>query len=148
MLNHAAIAARIPHSGRMCLLDRVIHWDNQGVRCAAISHRDIGNPLREANGLPVWAGIEYAAQAAAVHGALMNQDAAPRAGVLAGLRNVNAYCRRLDEIEPELLLEATLLHSDPAGGIYEFEMRAGERLLLSGQFTLMFPGLPRGGANS
>ena len=148
MLDHAAIAARIPHSGRMCLLDRVIHWDGRRVCCAATSHRDFDNPLREAAGLPVWAGIEYAAQAAAVHGALVHQYPAPRAGVLAALRNVNANCERLDEIELELLLDATLLHSDPAGGIYAFEMRAGEKLLLSGQFTLMFPGLQRGSGNS
>lgn len=148
MLDHAAIAARIPHSGRMCLLDRVIHWDERGVRCAATSHRDTDNPLREATGLPVWAGIEYAAQAAAVHSALIHQRPAPRAGVLAALHNVNASCGRLDEIELELLLDATLLHSDPAGGIYAFEMRAGEDLLLRGQFTLMFPGLQRSGGNS
>ena len=148
MLDHAAIAARIPHAGRMCLLDRVIRWDKHGVHCAAKSHRDTDNPLREATGLPVWAGIEYAAQAAAVHGALIHPHPAPRAGVLAALRNVNARCGRLDQIELELLLDATLLHSDPAGGIYGFEMRAGENLLLSGQFTLMFLGLPHGGANS
>ena len=145
MLDRAAIAARIPHSGRMCLLDRVIHWDARGVRCAATSHRDADNPLREATGLPVWAGIEYAAQAAAVHGSLLDRHPAPRVGVLAALRNVNASFGRLDEIEAELLLGATLLHSDRAGGIYGFEMRAGEDLLLSGQFTLMFAGLPRDG---
>ena len=148
MLDHAAIAARIPHSGRMCLLDRVIRWDGRGVRCAAMSHRDTDNPLREATGLPVWAGIEYAAQAAAVHSALIHRLPAPRTGVLAALRNVNASCGRLDEIELELLLDATLLHSDPGGGIYAFEMRAGEDLLLSGQITLMFLGLKRGDASS
>lgn len=143
MLDQAAIAARIPHSGRMCLLDRVIHWDARGVRCAATSHRDPDNPLREATGLPVWAGIEYAAQAAAVHACLLDRHRAPRVGVLAALRNVNASSGRLDEIESELLLGATLLHSDPAGGVYGFEMHAGENLLLSGQFTLMFARLPR-----
>ena len=25
-LDHAGIAARIPHSGRMCLLDRLLSW--------------------------------------------------------------------------------------------------------------------------
>jgi len=132
----------------MCLLDRVIRWDGRGVRCAAMSHRDTDNPLREATGLPVWAGIEYAAQAAAVHSALIHRLPAPRTGVLAALRNVNASCGRLDEIELELLLDATLLHSDPGGGIYAFEMRAGEDLLLSGQITLMFLGLKRGDASS
>lgn len=138
MLDHAAIASRIPHAGSMCLLDRVVHWDERGIRCAARSHCDPVNPLREAGGLPVWAGIEYAAQAAAIHGALMYPQPAPRAGVLAALRNVNATCVWLDRIDGEMMLEATLLHADAAGGIYSFEVRSGESLLLSGQFTLMF----------
>ena len=139
MLDRAAIAARIPHTGKMCLLERVVDWDERGIRCAAISHQDTDNPLRESGGLPVWAGIEYAAQAAAVHGALIDPRAAPRAGVLAALRNVNAACDWLDNIDGELLLGTTLLHSDAAGGIYHFEVNASDDLLLSGQFTLMFP---------
>ena len=137
VLDRAAIAARIPHAGKMCLLERVIDWDERGIRCAALSHRDIDNPLREADGLPVWASIEYAAQAAAVHGALMQPQAAPRAGVLAALRNVNATCEWLDRVDGELMLSASLLHADAAGSIYSFEVRGSETLLLSGQFTLM-----------
>ena len=138
VLDHAAIAACIPHAGRMCLLDRVVVWDERGIRCAALSHRDRDNPLREAGGLPVWAAIEYAAQAAAVHGALMHPRSAPRVGVLAALRNVNPACDWLDRIGGELMLGATLLHADAAGAIYGFEAHISESLLLSGQFTLMF----------
>ena len=138
LLDHAAIAARIPHAGRMCLLERVLHWDQNGIRCAAISHRDVDNPMRDSQGLSGWAAIEYAAQAAAVHGALVNLETAPRAGVLAALRNVNVYCDRLDIIHTELIFSASLLHSDSAGAIYRFEAHAGEKLLIDGQFTLMF----------
>ena len=53
--------------------------------------------------------------------------------------------RLLDRIEEDLSVEVGLLHSDPAGGIYRFDMRAGEKLLLSGQFTLMFGGEFAGG---
>ena len=137
-LDHAAIAARIPHAGKMCLLERVVDWDERRILCAALSHRDADNPLRETGGLPVWAGIEYAAQAAAVHGALVQPQLAPRAGVLAALRKVNATCKWLDRIDGELMLSAILLHTDPAGSIYSFEVRGSESLLLSGQFTLMF----------
>ena len=142
MLDRAAIAARIPHAGRMCLLDRVLDWDPSGIRCAALSHRDADNPLREPAGLPVWAGIEYAAQAAAVHGALAGGQPAPRAGLLGALRNVQATCEWLDPIDGELIVAATLLHSDPAGAVYLFavharDRHANERLLLKGQFTLM-----------
>ncbi len=127
----------------MCLLDRVVSWDASSIRCAALSHRDPANPLREAGGLPVWAGVEYAAQAAAVHGSLLLDEQAPRVGVLAKLRDAAPSCEHLDAVEEELLLEATLEHRDPAGAIYSFVVSAGARTLLAGQFTLMFAGSAR-----
>jgi predicted hotdog family 3-hydroxylacyl-ACP dehydratase len=138
MLGREEIAMRIPHAGRMCLLDRVLDWDAGHIRCSAESHRDADHPLREREGLPVWAGIEYAAQAAAVHGALLAATAQPRAGRLARLSNVRPGCEWLDRIPSPLEFSATLLHRDPAGGIYAFEARGDGALLLQGQFTLMF----------
>lgn len=138
MLDHAAIAARIPHAGRMCLLERVRHWDAQGIDCVALSHHATDNPLRTAQGLPVWTGIEYAAQAAAVHSALVQAQATARSGVLAAVRNVVATTPWLDRIPSELRLRATRLHGDAAGAIYRFEIMAETNTILSGQFTLMF----------
>jgi predicted hotdog family 3-hydroxylacyl-ACP dehydratase len=54
----------------MCLLDRVVHWDSQRIHCRASSHRSADNPLRSRDQLSAACGIEYAAQAMAVHGAL------------------------------------------------------------------------------
>ena len=45
-LDRAGIAARIPHQGRMCLLDRVLEWDDNRILCSAASHRAGDNPLR------------------------------------------------------------------------------------------------------
>ena len=137
-LDHAAIAARIPHTGRMCLLDRVLQWDAHTIRCSATSHRDQDNPLREADGLAALAGIEYAAQAAAVHGALLLDAAVPRSGVLASLKNVTATQQWLHEIADDIMIEVNLLHSDAAGGVFAFTVMAGEARVLSGQFTLMY----------
>ena len=137
-LDHADIAARIPHAGRMCLLDRVLYWDAHGIRCSATSHRDKNNPLREAGGLSALAGMEYAAQAAAVHSALLLDEAVPRSGVLAALKNVTASRLWLHEINEDIVVEASLLHGDPAGGIFAFTVFAGEERVLSGQFTLMY----------
>ena len=137
-LDHAAIAARIPHTERMCLLDRVLQWDAHGIRCSATSHRDIDNPLREAGGLATLAGIEYAAQAAAVHGALLLNAIVPRSGVLAALKNVTATRQWLHEIADDIVIEVNLLHSDAAGGVFAFAVLAGEVRVLSGQFTLMY----------
>ncbi|SCC92600.1 putative 3-hydroxylacyl-(Acyl carrier protein) dehydratase-like protein [Thiomonas sp. X19] len=70
-LDHAWIAAHIPHQGSMCLLDAVLRWDAQHIVCSATSHRDASNPLRQFDRLGAACGIEYAAQAMAVHGALV-----------------------------------------------------------------------------
>jgi predicted hotdog family 3-hydroxylacyl-ACP dehydratase len=131
----------------MCLLDRVLDWDARHIRCSAENHRDTDHPLREHRGLPVWAGIEYAAQAAAVHGSLLHAAARPRAGLLGKVRNVRPGCEWLDRIASPLVFGATLLHGDTLGGIYAFEAHGDGTLLLQGQFTLIFPracdGAPR-----
>lgn len=138
MLDRAAIAARLPHAGRMCLLDRVLHWDERSIRCSAVSHRDCDHPLREAGGLATLAGIEYAAQAAAVHGTLLNATAAPRSGVLAALKNVTTTRPWLHDVAGDIVIETTLLHSDPTGGIFAFALFVDTESVLSGQFTLMY----------
>lgn len=138
MLDRAAIDNLLPHAGRMCLLDRVLNWDTSSIRCRAVSHRDVDNPLREVGGLAMLVGIEYAAQAAAVHGGLLSGATKPRSGVLASLRNVITARDWLHEIAGEILVETILLHSDPAGGIFDFALFAGAERVLSGQFTLMF----------
>ena len=69
MLDRAAIAASIPHHGAMCLLDAVVDWSETAIFCRAVSHTDPANPLRADGRLGAEAGIEYAAQARAVHGA-------------------------------------------------------------------------------
>ena len=137
MLGRDAIAARIPHTGRMVLLDRVLEWDAQSISCGTRSHLDAHNPLRDPGGLPVWAGVEYAAQAAAVHGTLL-AGAAPRRGYLALARDVRPHCERLDSIEGELVVRVALVHADPAGAIYDFELTCATRVLLTGRATLMY----------
>ena len=71
MLDRTAIAARIPHQGDMCLLDTVRDWNASIIQCTASSHRRADNPLRNDAQLGIAAGIEYAAQAMALHGGLL-----------------------------------------------------------------------------
>src|SRR5205814_1511307 len=40
------IRSLIPHSGSMCLLERVLEWDDRSIVCASNTHRDPINPLR------------------------------------------------------------------------------------------------------
>ena len=138
LLNREWIEARIPHQGRMCLLDEVIDWNAQYIRCATATHRAPDNPLRSHGRLGSAAGIEYAAQAMALHGALAGSAAAPQVGLLAGLRDVRLFVARLDDIESDLICEVTLLAGDSRTALYEFALRDRDRSLLSGRASVIF----------
>jgi predicted hotdog family 3-hydroxylacyl-ACP dehydratase len=88
----------------------------------------------------VWAGIEYAAQAVALHRAL--GDAAtrrPRIGFLGALRDVVCAVERLDDVGDVLVVVATRLFADGNGAVYGFAVRAESReaILLSGRATVV-----------
>lgn len=138
-LDRAWIAAHIPHGGTMCLLEEVLDWDATTIRCRATSHRSPGNPLRAHGRLGAACGIEYAAQAMAVHGALLaGPTAAPRAGVLASARGVMLAVARLDDCADDLVAVATCVHGDAAMVLYDFSVSAAERVLLAGRATIAF----------
>ncbi len=128
-LDHAWIAAHIPHQGRMCLLDEVLSWDAQQLLCRAGSHRAADHPLRAHGRLGGACAIEYAAQAAAVHGALLQPSAPSRPGVdagprlLASARAVELAVRRLDDIAGDLLISAVRLQDDARGALYAFVLQ-------------------------
>jgi predicted hotdog family 3-hydroxylacyl-ACP dehydratase len=134
-LDHAAIAARIPHAGNMCLLHEVQAWDEAQITARATSHRAIDHPLRGSGGLGITAGIEYAAQAMAVHGSLLT-DGAPRAGRLASVRGVQCHVRWLDREPEDLTVTARRISGDDAAMVYDFELLAGDRLLMRGRASV------------
>jgi predicted hotdog family 3-hydroxylacyl-ACP dehydratase len=137
-LDHAAIAARIPHAGRMCLLHEVIRWDANSINCRARSHRDPANPLRSREQLAAVHGVEYAAQAMALHGALLGGAEAPasRPGYIGAVRALELHARRLDDIAEDLTIHAERLVGDASHVLYAFSIRAGERLLVAGRISV------------
>lgn len=138
MLDHAWIAAHIPHQASMCLLDRVLSWDAQQLSCAALGHRDPDHPLRAQGRLGVAAGIEYAAQAMAVHGALLAGDGqALGVGYLTSVRSVRLHTGRLDDVPGELTVRATRLSGDDALILYQFDITAGDRCLIEGRASVV-----------
>ena len=139
-LNHAWIAQNIPHHGRMCLLDEVVEWDAQSIRCRSATHRLPDHPLRSHGRLGVCCGIEYVAQAMAVHGALAAGAAnvRPEAGYLAALRDVRFHVLRLDDIQTDLICEAVVVAGDHDGALYEFALRSAVQRLVTGRATVLF----------
>ena len=143
MLDRAAIAARIPHQGSMCLLDAVLAWDSGQIHCRASSHRQPDNPLRAAERLGAACGIEYAAQAMAVHGALLAPEGAPpRPGYLASVRSVQLVVDRLDDLPQDLDIVAERLSGDENNILYHFRVEHAGDLLLSGRAAVMLVAQP------
>jgi len=137
------IESKLPHQGRMCLLDEVMEWDAARIVCRGASHRAIDHPLRYGERLGIACAIEYAAQAIALHGALCADEPVPRMGYLASVRDVRFGAARFDDIETDLLCSATRLAGDSGTVLYEFQVAAAggghhgqSRWLVSGRATI------------
>jgi predicted hotdog family 3-hydroxylacyl-ACP dehydratase len=138
MIERAEIATLIPHAGTMCLLDRVISWDEQHIVCRSRAHRDPDNPLRQNGRLGALAGIEFAAQAMAAHGRLAGAiTERPRAGFIASLRDIQCRCERLDRFDTELDISATKLMGDDRNVMYAFTVACGAQELVTGRATVV-----------
>lgn len=138
-LAHAEIAALVPHAGRMCLLQSVEAWDAARIRCSATSHADDDNPLRTRSGLLASTAIEYAAQAAAVHGGLKARAAGHRAapGFLASARGVRLHRLRLDDLPGALSVEADQLAGDGRQLLYAFAVRHAGVTVVDGRLAVV-----------
>ena len=150
-LDHEWIEQHIPHKGRMCLLDEVLSWDARRIRCRSATHRVSDNPLRSHGRLGAACGIEYAAQAMAVHGALVAASAplastmsrsvrgslGPGVGYLAAVRDVTLYVARLDDLPADLIAHAERVTGDGRSVLYEFSVWSAERPLLKGRATVV-----------
>lgn len=136
LADRSEIARVIPHTGDMCLLDGVLEYDAQHIRCVSSSHRAVDNPLRSDDGLLALCGIEYAAQAMAIHGAWSTKcDTKPRAGYLAAVRDLRCHIARLDDLEDDLIITAERTMGDEARVIYQFNIHAGSASVMSGRAT-------------
>ncbi len=123
----------------MCLLDYVEAWDTQRIQCRASSHRDTGNPLRAYGRLGAACGIEYAAQAMAVHGALLAppDSTNARVGYLVSVRGTQLHVSRLDDIAADLEVESTCIMRSENTILYQFSVSAAGRMLLDGRATVV-----------
>jgi predicted hotdog family 3-hydroxylacyl-ACP dehydratase len=138
-LDRQWIESHIPHQGSMCLLEEVVSWDLQRVACRAGSHRAPDNPLRAHGRLNSVCAIEYAAQAIAVHGALLQSRPGGGSGfgMLTSARRVEFAVARLDDLAQDLLVTAVRLHSDAVSALYAFSLQQDERLLAQGRLSVL-----------
>ncbi len=143
LLDHAGIEALVPHRGAMCLLDRMVSWGDERIECVAVNHRDARHPLRTRSGLLASASIEYAAQAAALHGALAARAAGGEAapGYLASARDVRLAVWQLDDLPDaspdELVVVAERQAGDARRLLYAFTLAHAGREIAAGRLAVV-----------
>jgi predicted hotdog family 3-hydroxylacyl-ACP dehydratase len=137
------IARHIPHHGAMCLIDEVTAWDAEVIHCTTRTHTHIENPLRADGRLGAICGVEYAAQAVAIHHAILLAQqpatattAAPVQGYLAALRDLETLVERLDTLAQPLEILASRYAALDGGAIYDFVVRQASSTLQTGRITL------------
>lgn len=138
MIDRAEIQRLIPHAGTMSLLETIVSWDARSLRCIASSHRDPGNPLATDGRLGAACGVEYAAQAMAVHGGLTGAtEERPKAGYLISLRGLTLYRPYLDDLEDELVIEVERLAGEGAQVSYRFNLTCAGQPVLEGRAAVL-----------
>ena len=136
-LNHAEIEGCVPHAGTMCLLDAVLEWDATDIACAAAAPC-ASHPLARDGLVPAVAAAEYAAQATAVHGALLGDEAVRRAGMLAKLSDVELHTACFPSNGGPLTVRAELLSRGASGCMYAFEVIDSQQPIASGRLIVAF----------
>lgn len=129
----------------MCLLNSVLTWDQITIQCDATSHRSATNPLRAHGRLGSVCGIEYAAQAMAMHGALLapSDSTSPRIGYLVSIRGTTLHVARLDNIATDLQISANCITTSSNNILYEFSVSTCGQLLLAGRATVVLNATPQ-----
>lgn len=124
MIEKKEIESLIPHSGLMCLNDKVLQWDNESLLCTSRTHLQENNPLIKSHKLSAVHAIEYCAQAMAIHGGLLarQKKVAMPSGFIAAVKNIELACEYLDDIKHDLMIFVKQLIRQNGNLIYEFRM--------------------------
>ena len=139
MLDSDAIRELVPHHGAMCLIDAVESWDASGIVCTTAQHRSGANPLAQDGRLSAVHAIEFAAQAMAIHGALVNaaRHTTPRMGLLLSVRDCRFHCDGLDQVAGDLHVKADRLAGTALMLMYGFSVCAGTQCLAEGRVSVL-----------
>ena len=137
----APIETLLPHAGRMRLIDRVVSYDEQTIVCESDSHRAADHPLAEAGVLSIICGLEYGAQAMAIHGALLANGGAPAArtrhGYLVAASDLRWTVERLDQCATPLVIKAISEFRTNSQVAYRFEISASSAVVLAGHASVL-----------
>lgn len=125
---------RMPHRGAMRLIAEITTADETSISCRGTDHRGPAYPLRLDGKLHTATLAELGAQAAAAHASLFGMGAA-HTGLVLSLSDVTIHRSQPQEAAPlDVTATRTTLLDEMAG--YDFEIREGDGVLLSGSVLL------------
>jgi predicted exporter/predicted hotdog family 3-hydroxylacyl-ACP dehydratase len=132
-----SVASLIPQQGSMCLLDRIVDWDERRVVLETDTHRSPSNPLRVGGKLRAVHLCEYGAQAMAVHGGLRAGSHTAVDGMLVAMRSVTFERDWIHDLPSSLRIEAECLQHDASSLQYSFRVTHLGELLAEGRAAVM-----------
>ncbi len=127
----------IPHGGLMVMIDEVMAWDETKICCVSRRHTAVDNPLRRDGRLSAHHGIEFAAQAAAIHGGLLSNGQTAPLRALAAIRQAQFTRAWLDDLPGDLEITSELTMLDRQAAIYQANLTHQGVDLASMRLTLM-----------
>jgi predicted hotdog family 3-hydroxylacyl-ACP dehydratase len=131
------IARLLPHAGSARMIERVVRWNAQEILVTTTRHRSPENPLRCDGRLACVHLAEFAAQAMAIHGGLLDTAAghAPKPALLVSVRDLELKRDYIDDLEGELEVSASVLLAHPGNWQYSFAVTHGGALVASGRIA-------------
>lgn len=141
MIAHPPLADLLPHAGRMRLIERILACDDKRITCSTGSHRQADHPLAIDGVLSAVCGLEYGAQAMAIHGALGAGIRRPRRGYIAAARDLQWSVPRLDTLDADLLIEAEQELALGNQVSYRFAIRTDDREIMRGRAQVVLEAL-------
>ncbi len=141
MLDRNQIAALLPHGKAMCMLDEVISWDAEYIHCRCNHFASDTNPLFENGQLESVILIEFAAQAAGLHAALLQslvpsqQQTEPRPAYIGAVKNVELL-KPVSDNDVAIELKAHCLLNNSSGAIYDVIAQQQDDILMRGRLIL------------
>lgn len=140
MPENIEIDGLLPHQGAMQLIDHVDSWTRDDIICRTRSHLRADNPLRQGGLLPSHVAIEIGAQAAGIHGGLLNREMFPNApaqmGYLAVISNAHWTTASLDELNDELVIFARRTAVTPGGRAYRVRIEHHTETIMSADLVI------------
>ena len=137
LLTREQLEPLVPHAEAMLMIDGVTAYDDRRIRCESARHRTADNPLRRNGRLSAHHAIEFAAQAAAVHGGLIDDDRKAPLRALAAVRKAKFSRSWLDDLPDRLEINADLVMVDRQAAVYQASLSHQGETIASMRLTLM-----------